>query len=344
MMGTSLSDEMPMPSMLTLIWSSLSLHSEWKPMVTSPMGADRLKSAVVEPAVKPCRGRTSVSEVREPVRPTTWTYESRAALSSVSGLKAIDTWLLAPAACEAEVIVATVNLAAVTIRGISPPAALTMHVAAMGTSPVAEMTMVSRLGPVCVYLGLTRSNEKVVSAPLATVSPGATVTTRVPVPCFQAARELNFLMSARVPVRLMVLSGVSEPMRPAMVIEASLSPVRSNSGLKATVILLVEPGLVVSALIVLVVKVAECLMSRAVLSSKVARLVGSDKTWGLMSKVDVLDVEVMPTEMTGGSWPMRGLVNLNRSDTSVLAARSVMTWSERVFLDEIHMPLLAAQS
>mmetsp|Transcript_20804 Transcript_20804/g.40442 ORF Transcript_20804/g.40442 Transcript_20804/m.40442 type:complete len:280 (+) Transcript_20804:1299-2138(+) len=262
----------------TTIWSSESLQKGEKDTSTLPMGASKLKSAVVG-LPSTFRGRTSVSGERVPVRPTICTYEWRAALRTLSGLKDTTTSFLAPGDCDEVVMVATVNFAADTSRGISPPVALVMPVAAIGTSPLAEITIVSRLGPAWVYLGLTRSKENVVSASLAMLSPGMTVTTRVPVACFQEARELNFLMSFKDPpvtiIKLRVPSGVSEPTRPEMVMAASLSPVRTNSGLKATVMVLVAPGDVVAALMVLTVKVAECLISRAVLSSFVVSVVGS---------------------------------------------------------------------
>lgn len=116
-----------------------------------------------------------------------------------------------------------VKEAACTLSGTAFPLAIVMGVAAMGTSPCAEMKI--EVAPVCGMVGLSRSNLTTVADVDGTVCPGATDKTSVPLLAAQAAVELK---TAPVSSSLILLSGVTDPSNPEMVTTALAVPVRSN--------------------------------------------------------------------------------------------------------------------
>ena len=97
-----------------------------------------------------------------------------------------------------------VKEAACTLSGTAFPLAIVMGVAAMGTSPCAEMKI--EVAPVCGMVGLSRSNLTTVADVDGTVCPGATDKS------------------------LILLSGVTDPSNPEMVTTALAVPVSSNWG------------------------------------------------------------------------------------------------------------------
>lgn len=95
------------------------------------------------------------------------------------------------------------------------------------------------LGPVCGMVRLCRSNLTTVVDVHGTVCRGATDRRRVPV---FAAHLAVALKSASASSSIMVASGVTEPIKPEILMVERLLSVKANCGWKDTVIVVVPPG------------------------------------------------------------------------------------------------------